>query len=136
MNPTLPDHETDFSRIGLAPHGRAWVMINQEWPLIRADIDGGNPSPLALVTIKSLDPTRIFDNHQVLVYGYELDGADLVMHVYDPNFENNNNIAISLSIADPQHTTPVAYSGTIFGGDNVIWCFFRTDYAFSSPPGG
>ncbi|MEK7994929.1 MAG: hypothetical protein AAB403_14080 [Planctomycetota bacterium] len=134
MHPALPDHETWASNAGLAPRGRAWVMINEEWPKIRGDIASGHPSPLGLVTIKSLDPSRVFDNHQVLAYGYELDGTDLVIYVYDPNAENNNNIAISLSIADPQHTTSVAYSGTIFGGDHVIWCFFRPDYSFSRPP--
>lgn len=134
MHPGLPDHETDFSRIGLAPHGRAWVMIMEEWPKIRAEIDSGHPSPLGLVTCKSVDPGQIFYNHQVLAYGYELDGTDLKIFVYDPNFVENNNIAISLSIADPQHTTSVTYSGTIYGGDRKIWCFFRTDYAFSRPP--
>ena len=134
MNPALPDHETVASNAGLAPRGRAWVMINEGWPKIMGDIASGHPSPLGLVTSKSLDPSRIFDNHQVLAYGYELDGTDLVIWVYDMNSPNINNITITLSIADPQHTTAVSYSGTL-GGDNRIWCFFRPDYTFSSPPG-
>ena len=32
MNPALPDHETVASNALLAPHGRAWVMIVEEWP--------------------------------------------------------------------------------------------------------
>jgi hypothetical protein len=133
MNPALPDHETDFSRMGLAPHGRAWVMINEEWPRVRADIDNNRLSPLGLVSIKSLDPFQIGQNHQVLAYGYELDSANLVVWVYDPNYPNNNNLTISLSLADPQHTTSVSYSGSL-GGDNRVWCFFRPDYTYSSPP--
>jgi hypothetical protein len=37
MDPNLPDHETSLSNLGLAPHGRAWVMINEEWPKIKSD---------------------------------------------------------------------------------------------------
>lgn len=129
MNPALPDHETWASNQGLAPRGRAWVMINEEWPKIRAEINSGHPSPLGLVTVKSINPGQIFDNHQVLAYGYNLDGANLKIYVYDPNYPGNDNITIALSIADPQHTTPVTYSG---GGD--LWCFVRSDYTFSRPP--
>jgi hypothetical protein len=129
MNPDIPDHETDFSRIGLAPHGRAWVMINQSWPAINADIDAGHLSPIALVQIKTHDPFKLGENHQVLVYGYELDGNDLQMLVYDPNYPDNDHLAIKLNIGDPQHTTDVSYTG---GG--TIWCFFHTGYTFRPPP--
>jgi hypothetical protein len=134
MDPALPDHETSFSSAGLAPHGRAWVMINEEWPKIRSDIDSGHLSPIGLVTIKSADPFKMGENHQVLAYGYELDGTNLSIRVYDPNFPNINNITISLSIADPRQSTSVGYSETISGGDQKIWCFFRPDYSFVSPP--
>jgi hypothetical protein len=134
MNPDLPDHETDLSRIGLAPHGRAWVAINEEWPKIRADLDNNRLSPMALVTIKSRDPFQMGQNHQVLAYGYELDLNDLVLRIYDPNSPNNDSLNISMSVADPQHTTTISYSGTL-GGDNKVWCFFRPDYTFVSPPG-
>jgi hypothetical protein len=133
MNPTLPDHETVMSTVGLAPHGRAWVMINEEWPKIQADLDSGYPSPMGLVSIKSADPFQMGQNHQVLAYGYELDGTDLAICVYDPNYPNHDNRVIQLSLADPAHSTAVRYSGAL-GGDGQIWCFFRPDYAFSAPP--
>ncbi len=133
MNPTLPDHETEFSKIGLAPHGRAWVMIMEEWPKIKMDLDNNRLCPLGLVTIKSLDPLQMGLNHQVLAYGYELDGPDLIILVYDPNHPMDTRITISLNVSNPANTTPVAYSGSL-RGDGVIWCFFRPDYTFSSPP--
>jgi len=68
-------------------------------------------------------------NHQVLAYGYKLDGSDLTIHLYDPNFPNNNSISMSLNIANPQQTTPVVYST-----GETIFCFFRSEYTFSSPP--
>lgn len=131
MNPALPDHETWASNAGLAPRGRAWVMINEEWPRIRADIDSGRLSPIGLIEIKSLDPFQMGNNHQVLAYGYDLDGTDLTIRLYDPNYPNNDNVTMSLSIADPQHTTSVTYST-----GETIWCFFRPDYSFSFPPLG
>ena len=137
MSPTLPDHETRFSRLGLLPHGRAYAMIRQEWPLIRADIDAGHPSPLGLVTIKSHYPGDLGENHQVLCYGYRLDGDRLELLVYDPNFVRrdpvlgtvaDDTVFIGLSLADPDHAALVTYSHRIFGGDQRIWCFFRTRY--------
>jgi hypothetical protein len=129
MNPMLPDHETDLSRAGLAPHGRSWVMVHDEWPKIKADLDSNRLSPIGLIEIKSLDPFQMGKNHQILAYGYDLDGTDLTIHVYDPNYPDDNGVTISLSIANPYHTTKVTYSRGA-----TVWCFFRPDYKFSSPP--
>jgi hypothetical protein len=129
MNPTLPDHETWMSNAGLAPRGRAWIMINNEWPKIQADLDSGHLSPLGLIEIKSLNPLEMGRNHQVLAYGYDLIGTDLTIHLYDPNYPNRDNVTMALSLADPQHTTPVTYST-----GETVWCFFRPDYTFSPPP--
>src|SRR5262249_54455549 len=49
-------------------------------------------------------------------------------HVYDSNKPNLDNVTVSLSIKDPQHTTDVTFSG-----GSTVWCFFRPDYQFSSP---
>lgn len=129
MDPALPDHETVASNALLAPHGRAWIMINEEWPKIQADIDNNTLSPIGLLEIKSTDPTLMGKNHQVLAYGYKLNGTDLDIHVYDPNHPDNNTVTLSLSIANPQQTTPVTYST-----GETIFCFFRSLYTFSSPP--
>jgi hypothetical protein len=128
MNPTLPDHETILSNAG-APHGRAWVMINEEWPKIKADIDNGHTSPLGLIKIKSKDPTQMGHNHQVLAYGYELDCTDLTILLYDPNYPKDNNVSMTLNIADPQRSTSITHSK-----GETIFCFFRPEYTFVSPP--
>ncbi len=130
MNPGLPDHETVASNTWFAPRGRAWIMINDQWPKIMADIDNGWLSPIGLIELKSLDPTQMGNNHQVLAWGYKLDGTDLTIHVYDPNIPNDDSVTMSLSIADPQHTTDVTYSDPTI----KIWCFFHPEYSFSSPP--
>src|SRR6185369_5084204 len=77
MNPDLPDHETDASRLGLAPHGRAWVMIIDQWPLIKSDIDAGILSPMGLIRTNTHDAFQMGHNHQVLAYGYNLSGANV-----------------------------------------------------------
>ena len=125
MNPMLPDDESVWSRIGLAPHGRAWRMVHQEWPKVRADIEAGHPSPLGLVRIKSADPFQLKRNHQVLAYGYEHIGSLLTLRVYDPNRPGDDDVAIGL---DLEHTTvPIAATPPVFA-------FFRVTYAAAAPP--
>jgi len=121
MDPALPDHETELSQIGLAPHGRSWIMINQAWPKIKTDIDGGHPSPIGLVLTKSLNPGDLGLNHVVVVYGYDLVGTDLTLHIYDPNFANNNSQTIRLNIGNPMEAI------TVTSNHANLNCFFRLD---------
>lgn len=129
MNPALPDDESWRSRLRLAPHGRAWVMIKQEWPKIKAQLDRGRLCPLGLIRVKSSDCSLIGQNHQVLAYGYELVGSRLTLHIYDPNWAGNDEVTLSLDLADPYHTTPVTCSPP-----QVVYCFFLNAYTFSPPP--
>jgi hypothetical protein len=130
MNPDLPDHETVASHVGVSPRSRAWIMINDQWPKIKADIDSGRLAPMGLNMIKSPDLHQMGYNHQVLAYGYCLDGTNLEIRIYDPNFKHDDTITLSLSL-DPEYPTPVTYSK---GG--TVWCFFQPVYTFSFPPGG
>jgi hypothetical protein len=128
MNPDLPDHETWLSMAGLSPHGRAWVTIVEEWPKIKADLDQGHPSPLALIRVKSYDPLAMGQNHQVLAWGYDLVGTDLTIQVYDPNFPNNDYVSIHLNIGNPTATTSLTFS---VGGN--LYAFFRPEYGSDLP---
>ena len=130
MHPALPDHETDFSKLGFAPHGRAWEMVYAEWPKIKGDIDAGNLSPINLVQTKSLNAFDLGKNHQVLVYGYELINNELTLDIYDPNHPDDDNVTISLNIGDPQHTIDVRRSHS----DPQIFCFFHIAYTHVPPP--
>ena len=125
MNPALPDHETSIELLG---HGRAWRMINEAWPAIRADLDNGILSPVSLVEVKSLSPSDLGKNHQVLAFGYDLIGSALTLHLYDPNSPNDDTVTMSLDVSNPDHTTAVTYST-----GSTIWCFFRSNYTFSNP---
>jgi hypothetical protein len=130
MSPRLPDAETLWSRLKLAPHGRSWQIVNEEWPKIRDDIDGGHPSPLGLVEVKSTNPFDLKENHQVLAFGYELVGSSLTLNLYDPNSPGRDDVVLSLSIADPVHPVGI----TMFPPGRTVYAMFRATYVPSIPP--
>jgi hypothetical protein len=123
---TASDHDT------LLRSGVARRTIVEEWPKVRDDLDNGRLSCLGLVTVASLNPGDLGQNHQVLAYGYTL-GADdvLTVKVYDPNSPLQDDITVSLSLADPSHTTPVAHNVNI---GHPIRGFFHLPYQSVQPP--
>ena len=75
------------------------VSIRREWPLIRADIDAGHPSPLGLVRLSGLSPWGLARNHQVLAFGYEETGRQIRVRVYDPNHPGRDDVELRAEIA-------------------------------------
>jgi len=133
MSPALPDGETWASEHGLAPHGRSWVTVKESWPLVRRDIDAGRPSPLGLIQVKSADPRRMSIHHQVLAYGYDLDGPGgtrATLRLYDPNYADDDGVTISFDTAHPDLATPITRSH----GNHPLYAFFRTRYRYRKPP--
>jgi hypothetical protein len=109
-------------------HGVSWRTIQEEWPLIQADLHSGVLSPLGLVRVQSFDPLQLGENHQVLAYGYELDenSNDLTLFLYDPNHPNQDDVTLQINLSNPSQASPVTYSTGEFTRG-----FFRADY---SPP--
>jgi hypothetical protein len=130
MSPFVPDGETVWSRLGIGPHGRAWIMAMEEWPKVRRDIDAGHPSPLGLVRVRSHDPFDLKQNHQVLAYGYDLNGSALTLRLYDPNRPGRDDVSLSLGLADP--TRPIAVR--TFPAGPSVFAFFRVAYRAAAPP--
>lgn len=131
MNPSFPSGQMQFGIPGLVGEGgRAWVMIREEWPVIKMKLDACQACPLGLIKVISGDLGRLGQNHQVLAYGYDQTGNDLTLFIADPNFHNDDTISLKLSLADPTQATPVTYST-----GEAVYCFFHTNYAFSVPPG-
>ncbi|HEV7665834.1 MAG TPA: hypothetical protein VGQ62_20050 [Chloroflexota bacterium] len=124
MEPAFPD-----VGLGFGLPGRASVMLNAEWPRIKADLDAGHPVPLGLIKVKSADPCALCQNHQVLAYGYDISGTDLTLRLYDPNYPNRDDVTLSLSIASPQVAVPLTYNPA-----EQVYCFFHTAYTFREPP--
>jgi hypothetical protein len=130
MSPALSDGETILSRLGWAPHGRAWRIAREEWPKVRADIDAGHPSALGLIKVKSTDPRQLKQDHQVLAYGYDLEDGALTLRLYDPNQPGRDDVTMSLNVGDP--TRPAAIVTSPPAGP--VYAFFRVTYAVASPP--
>ena len=61
---------------------RLVALTRVEWAKAKAQLDARSPVPLGLVR----DTNYVFENHQVLATGYELDGAESgTLFLYDPN---------------------------------------------------
>ena len=124
MEPAFPD-----VGLGFGLPGRASVMLHDEWPRIKASLDAGQLVPLGLVKVKSAQVEDLGKNHQVLAYGYDLDGTNLTIHLYDPNYADRDDVSVQLSIASVQVPVPLTYVPT-----ETVFCFFHTPYTPASPP--
>jgi len=101
--------------------------VSRHWPRIRALLDDGQPSPVGLVTVASANPLLLGRNHQVLAYGYTLDGPAVTLAVYDPNSGPDDRVMIRFSAAGFAHNV------------NIRWPvrgFFLTRYVAARPPAG
>lgn len=133
MDPSRRDREPFWApwlgRLGIDRHSRTYVMAHEEWPSIRADLDVGHPVLLGLVRVVDRDPRRLGQNHQVLAFGYDLDGAALSLRIYDPNVPDRDDVTLRLDVSDPMGTVEPAYSGP---GPSVV-CFFKAPYRPADP---
>jgi hypothetical protein len=117
MNPLMPDRS------------RADAMVGDAWPKIRAELDAGHPSMIALVRTIDADPRALGHNHQVMAYGYEVAGDLMSLAIYDPNHPDDDTVRLSLSIADPTGAVPVTWSP----GDAPVFCFIHVPYTPATP---
>jgi hypothetical protein len=124
MEPAFPD-----VGLGFGLPGRASVMVHDEWPRIQAMLDAGHLVPLGLIKVKSAQPEDLCKNHQVLTYGYDLDGSDLTLWLYDPNYADRDDVHLRLNIANVHAPVPVIYAPT-----ETVYCFFHTPYVPVTPP--
>jgi hypothetical protein len=115
----LPDEDHFFFR------GAARRTWQDEWPSLRADLDAGHPAPLGLVTVRSLNPAALKENHHVLAYAYDLadGGGTLTLRVYDPNLPNDDSVRLTLTGGSGEGLPTVSYSGGM-----AVRAFFRTPY--------
>jgi hypothetical protein len=133
MKPSRPDRESMLASLlgtfGLDRHSRTWVMIHEEWPRIRADLDAGRLSMLGLVRVVDVDPKKLGHNHQVVAYGYDLEGTALRIRIYDPNWPRDDTVSITLDLADERGAARATWSKP----DADLMCFFRAPYTRVDP---
>lgn len=70
------------------------VAIQDEWPRIRAEIDGGHPSVVGLVRASGSSPWRLTTNHQVLAFAYEATDEAITIRVYEPNHPGRDDVEL------------------------------------------
>lgn len=135
MDPLYPDTDQNvLNPVGLA-NGRAFAMAREAWPQIRDAIDSGHPCPIALVKVISANPFDLGQNHQVLVYGYQVDGTVLTLWIYDPNEPDDDDVRMVLDIARTDVAIAVDYQcNNPPSPDHAVRCFVTTAYAPKSPP--
>ena len=102
-----------------------------EWDKVRSHIDAGRPWPIGLVYAGR----NVWDQHQILVYGYENTGPSQgKLFVYDNNapsqFGSTGHSEVTLDFRGP---TLVATSPSDSG--NMLAGFFCSNY-FPAPPVG
>ena len=81
----------DAARTGRGHHPTAtvpYLTTQREWPLVKAQLDRREPTPLMLIKSTSRNPWDMGDNHQVLATGYDENPAtgDVTVYLYEPNY--------------------------------------------------
>ena len=105
--------------------------IAKEWPKVRRDLDDGHLSPLGLIRVKSWNPGQLPHNHQVVAYGYDLDGDRVTLHLYDPNHHDDDEIRMELSLSGQGRRGDVTYTDQSWP---KTFSFFRVRYRKAEPP--
>lgn len=76
------------------PRG-TWRRTYQALPIIAARLGAGQLVPLGLVYVSHKETWILWRNHQVLAYGLTASGPEqLDLHIYDPNFEQQDDVVI------------------------------------------
>lgn len=67
-----------------------------EWPRVRRMIDRGRLAMVGLVRHQGPSPLALSRSHQVLAYGYTMDGNAITLRVYDPNWPLRDDVTVTL----------------------------------------
>ena len=133
---TLPNADTRLEIFGLevvGVRGVSWRTVVEELPSIRADLDGGQLCCLGVVTTRSTKPADLGLNHQVLTYGYEVDGSTVTLKIYDPNRGRDDDVRITIETGNPSNGAAVRHN---IGITRRIRGIFRVTYVPVTPPVG
>jgi Ig-like domain from next to BRCA1 gene len=121
------DHDTPILGRGLFHQTVAGV------PDIIADIDAGRLCPVGLVLTQSYAPWAVFNNHVVLVWGYERSGDILTLRTYDSNLPGDDDIVVQLDISSPTAVRTITTNGTDGPEAGTVRGFFRLEYQHRDP---
>lgn len=66
----------------------------RELPRIRTRIDAGRLAQVGLVRHQGLNPFNLTRSHQVVAYGYTIEGETVRLNLYDPNWPDRDDIDV------------------------------------------
>jgi len=121
--------EQALGMVGIDRHSRTWTMVRVEWPKIRTLLDAGRLAMVGLVRTVSLDPMQLSKNHQVLAYGYDVEGSRVTLRICDPNWPRDDTVTLAFDTANPTGVVTPAWSRP----DTPPVCFFSAPYASRDP---
>ncbi|OQY42037.1 MAG: hypothetical protein B6242_16625 [Anaerolineaceae bacterium 4572_78] len=109
---------------------------------VKPELDEGKPIPLGIVYVSAVDTFQVWQNHQVLAYGYsEVSDDEFHISIYDPNFPNKDDVIIKakkISVGKTlMRNTIWGLECTRKGGgqkDKPIRGFFTIPYEPMTPP--
>ncbi|HEY3164061.1 MAG TPA: hypothetical protein VGJ71_06845 [Candidatus Limnocylindrales bacterium] len=133
MSPTRPEREPWWAALlGQARvdrHSRTYVMVHEEWPVIRQLLESGQIAMIGLVRVVSRDPMALSHNHQVLAYGYDTEGTNVTLRICDPNYPRATDVTIGFDTADPNGSLTPSWSRQ----DDQLQCFFHYPWVAADP---
>jgi hypothetical protein len=120
-----------------------------EFEEIRAKLDDGNAVVLGLVYVSGSDSLKIWENHQVLAYGYsEVSDTTIDINIYDPNYPQRDDVVIRverISVGTtfvpgvpPRKRTVLGFRCTqkVSNRNQNVRGFFAMPYVPVAPPAG
>jgi hypothetical protein len=72
--------------------------LDREWPKAKAWLDDGRLVPIGLIRVASANPRSLTKNHQVIAWGYVEDGRGVTLRIYDPNWPDRDDVAITINL--------------------------------------
>jgi hypothetical protein len=84
-----------------------------ELPRIRRTIDGGRLAMLGLVRHQGLNPINLSKSHQVVGYGYAVDGSTTTLRIYDPNWPDRDDVTITIEPTGIRQSTSELLFGVL-----------------------
>ncbi|MCC6905548.1 MAG: hypothetical protein IT326_06860 [Anaerolineae bacterium] len=113
----------------------------ESWQELKKNLDEGDLTVIGLIYTDFSESIRVWDNHQVLAYGYEvLEDDTIQIDLYDPNYPKDDTITLQVTpvkIKDGDTKTEQAVTCVQMRGDKKIHDvhgFLIVPYEFTPPP--
>jgi hypothetical protein len=121
-----PTKATWWSRL-LRRRSLGEIVLDDEWPAIRREIDASRLAMVGLVRGESINPFRLTLNHQVLAYGYRVEPSRVVLRIYDPNWPDRDDVEARMLLTGGRATAFESSTGEPLRG------FFLAPYEAQEP---